>query len=152
MNKAILMGRLARDPEIRTTQGGISVCNFTVACDRRSRDDAGNWKNEADFIPCVAWRQQAEFVNRYFEKGDRILVSGTIRPRSWEDQNGQRRYTTEVIVNEVEFCETRRSTRQGDDRDDYASSGQQGTRMIDSGGSDFLPEVDLDDTSLPFDF
>lgn len=152
MNKAILMGRLARDPEIRTTQGGISVCNFTVACDRRSRDESGSWKNEADFIPCVAWRQQAEFVNRYFEKGDRILVSGAIRPRSWEDQNGQRRYTTEVIVNEVEFCESRRTSRQSDDRDDYASSSQQGARMIDSGSSDFLPEVDLDDTSLPFDF
>ena len=60
MNRAILMGRMARDPEIRTTQGGISVCNFTVACDRRSRAADGTWQNQADFIPCVAWRQQAD--------------------------------------------------------------------------------------------
>lgn len=150
MNKAILMGRLARDPEIRTTQSGISVCNFTVACDRRTRAADGSYQNQADFIPCVAWRQQAEFVNRYFSKGDRILVVGSIQPRSWEDQAGQRRYTTEVIIDEVEFCESRRSDRQGgaDDRqkDTPAST------VVDSGGDDFLAAPDDDDTSLPFNF
>ncbi len=150
MNKAILMGRLARDPEIRTTQSGISVCNFTVACDRRTRAADGSYQNQADFIPCVAWRQQAEFVNRYFSKGDRILVVGSIQPRSWEDQAGQRRYTTEVIIDEVEFCESRRSDRQGDTDDrhkDLPSSA-----VVDSGGDDFLAAPDDDDTSLPFNF
>lgn len=133
MNKAILMGRLARDPEIRSTQSGISVCNFTVACDRRTKDERGDWKNEADFIPCIAWRQQGEFVNRYFSKGDRILVSGRIQPRSWEDKNGEKRYATEVIVEEVEFCESPKSKGNGRD----------------SRQDDFLSD---DDTSLPFDF
>lgn len=68
MNKAILMGRLTRDPEIRTTQSGINVCNFTVACDRRTKGEDGNWNNEADFIPCVAWRQTAEHIARYYKK------------------------------------------------------------------------------------
>lgn len=149
MNKAILMGRLARDPEIRTTQSGISVCNFTVACDRRSRAADGTWQNQADFIPCVAWRQQAEFVNRYFSKGDRILVSGSIQPRSWEDQNGQRRYTTEVIIDEVEFCESRRGDRR--DMPNDVQSDRVSATTVDSGGDAFLPAPD-DDTSLPFDF
>ncbi len=150
MNKAILMGRLVRDPEIRTTQSGISVCNFTVACDRRSRAADGTRQNTADFIPCVAWRQQAEFITKYFYKGDRILLVGTIQPRSWEDQSGQRRYTTEVIVDEVEFCESRRGDRQVDVDEghrDYVAS-----TPIDSGGDDFLATPDDDDTALPFDF
>jgi len=142
------MGRLARDPEIRTTQSGIPVCNFTVACDRRSRAADGSWQNQADFIPCVAWRQQAEFINRYFSKGDRILVSGSIQPRSWEDDKGNRRYTTEVIIDEVEFCESKRGGggRRDDDRSDRVSA-----TTVDSGGDSFLPAPD-DDTSLPFDF
>ena len=114
MNKAILMGRLVRDPEIRTTQSGISVCNFTVACDRRTRATDGTRQNTADFIPCVAWRQQAEFISKYFFKGDRILLVGSIQPRSWDDQAGQKRYTTEVIGDEVECCESPRGDRQVD--------------------------------------
>ena len=150
MNKAILMGRLARDPEIRTTQSGISVCNFTVACDRRSRAADGTYQNQADFIPCVAWRQQAEFINRYFSKGDRILVSGSIQPRSWEDQAGQKRYTTEVIIDEVEFCESRKGDRPSGQ--DEGQKGYVASTKVDSGGDDFLAAPDDDDTSLPFDF
>lgn len=150
MNKAILMGRLARDPEIRTTQSGISVCNFTVACDRRSRAADGTYQNQADFIPCVAWRQQAEFVNRYFAKGDRILVVGSIQPRSWEDQQGQRRYTTEIIVDEVEFCESRKGARSNDQDDRHKDHPE--SSVLDRGGEDFLAAPDDDDTSLPFDF
>lgn len=145
------MGRLARDPEIRTTQSGISVCNFTVACDRRSRAADGSWQNQADFIPCVAWRQQAEFINRYFSKGDRILVSGSIQPRSWEDDKGNRRYTTEVIIDEVEFCESRRGGGGRRDVPDDDRSGRVSTTMVGSGGDGFLPAPD-DDTSLPFEF
>lgn len=151
MNKAILMGRLARDPEIRTTQSGISVCNFTVACDRRTRAQDGTYQNQADFIPCVAWRQQAEFVNRYFTKGDRILVVGSIQPRSWEDQSGQRRYTTEVIIDEVEFCESRRGPGRSGEGDDRHRE-QPESSVVDAGGEDFLAAPDDDDTSLPFDF
>ncbi|HZK29485.1 MAG TPA: single-stranded DNA-binding protein, partial [Clostridia bacterium] len=88
--------------------------------------------------------------NRYFSKGDRILVVGSIQPRSWEDQTGQRRYTTELIVDEVEFCESKRSDRNDGAADvsrDYTKS-----TTVDSGGQDFLAAPDDDDTSLPFDF
>lgn len=139
MNRVILMGRLARDPEIRSTQSGVSVCNFTVACERRIKDHDGNWTSNADFIPCVAWRQQAEFVNRYFSKGDRILVSGSIQPRSWEDDKGNKRYATEIVVQEVEFCE---SKKDGEHSEDGEPVKRQETFVR-------SPE---DDYSLPFDF
>lgn len=132
MNKAILSGRLTKDPDIRTTASGISVCSFTIACNRRVKNSSGEWVDEADFIPCVAWRQLGEHVNRYFNKGDRILVEGEIRPRSYEDKKtGERRYITEVIVSNVEFAQDRAKTKAAQDDEDF---------------------VDIDDTSLPFDF
>lgn len=147
MNKAILMGRLTKDPELRNTQSNISVCSFTLACDRRYKNQDGS--RTADFIPCVAWRQQAEFISRYFHKGDRMLISGTIQPRSWEDQNGQRRYTTEVIVDEVHFCESKRSSGMGaGDRNQYD---HQATTFDDGGSEGYLPDSEEESTALPFD-
>ncbi len=106
MNKVILMGRLTRDPEIRYTAGNnVAVCQFTVAVDRRFKSDN---QPTADFIPVVAWRQTAEFVNKYFSKGSRIAVTGQIQTRSWDDQEGKKHYATEVIADEVEFCESKR--------------------------------------------
>lgn len=107
MNKVILMGRLARDPELRYTSSQIATCSFTVAVDRRFKSQDGT--TQADFINCVAWRQTAEFVSKYFTKGSRILVSGSIQTRTWDDKDGQRRYATEVVVDDVEFCESKRS-------------------------------------------
>ena len=79
MNRAILMGRLTKDPETRSTQNGHSVTNFTIAVDRKYKD--ANGERQTDFIPCVAWRQTADFIYRYFHKGERILVEGSIQPR-----------------------------------------------------------------------
>lgn len=104
MNRVVLVGRLARDPELRTTASGISVCNFTVACDRRY---AQNGERQADFINCIAWRQSGEFVSRYFTKGHRIALEGSIQTRSWDDQNGNKRYATEVVVDHVEFAQSK---------------------------------------------
>lgn len=104
MNKVVLVGRLARDPELRTTPSGVSVCNFTVACDRRY---AQNGERQADFISCIAWRQSGEFVARYFKKGDRIALDGSIQTRSWDDANGNKRYATEVVVEHVEFAQSK---------------------------------------------
>ena len=101
MNKAILVGNLTRDPEMRTTPNGVSVTSFTVAVQRRYKDADGNYP--ADFISCVAWRSTAEFIAKYFTKGSRIGIVGTIQTRSYEDQNGIRRYVTEVVVDEAEF-------------------------------------------------
>lgn len=106
MNKAILIGRLTKDPEIRYTAGNnTAVCQFTVAVDRRFKSEN---QPTADFIPIVAWRQTAEFVSKYFTKGSRIAIVGQIQTRSWDDAEGKKHYVTEVIADEVEFCESKR--------------------------------------------
>ena len=100
MNKAILVGNLTRDPEQRTTQSGISVTSFTVAVQRRFKQDG---QQQADFIPVVCWRGLAENVAKYCVKGSKVGVVGTIQTRNYDDANGVRRYVTEIIADEVEF-------------------------------------------------
>lgn len=104
MNKVILVGRLTADPELRQTQSGVSSCRFTVAVDRRFADK-NTGERQADFITCVAWRQTAEFVSRYFNKGKMICVEGSLRTGSYTDRNHSdvTHYTTEVFVDNVEF-------------------------------------------------
>lgn len=114
LNKAILMGRITRDPELRYTPSNVAVCTFTVAIDRRYVRQGE--ERQADFINVVAWRQQAEFVSKYFTKGRMINVVGSIQTRSWDDQNGTKRYATEVIADEINFC--------GDSRPDNGQGGQ----------------------------
>lgn len=105
MNKVILIGRLTADPELRQTQNGTSFCRFTVAVSRKfANKDTG--EREADFISCQAWRQTAEFINRYFKKGQMIAVEGTLRTGNYQDKNHSdvTHYTTDVLVENVEFC------------------------------------------------
>ena len=107
LNKAILMGRLTRDPELKITPSGVSVCPFTIAVNRPySRDKEA----QADFIDIVAWRQSAEFVNKYFVKGSMIIVDGMIQTRTYEDRNGNKRKAVEVVANHVEFGESRKQS------------------------------------------
>lgn len=101
MNRATIIGRLARDPELRSTGSGASVCNFTVAVTRRYANQEG--EREADFIPVVAWRTLAERCGQYLTQGRQVAVSGAIQVRSYEDTGGQRRYITEIVADEVEF-------------------------------------------------
>ena len=101
MNKVILMGRLARDPELQTTPQGTSVCRFTIAVDRRFSSKDG--QRQADFISCTAWRQQAELICKWFQKGRMISIVGNIQTRSWDAQDGKKQYATDVIVEEVYF-------------------------------------------------
>lgn len=102
MNNVVLIGRLTRDPELRTTASNISVCSFTVAVDRRFKPEG---QPSADFINVIAWRQTAEFVSKYFHKGSKIALTGSIQTRNWEDNDGKKHYATEVIADNVEFCE-----------------------------------------------
>lgn len=104
MNKVILVGRLTKDPEVKNTASQVPFCNFTVAVDRRFKDNNG--QRQADFINCVAWRQTASFIGQYFKKGSRIGLVGSIQTRTYDDQAGQRRYVTEVVVEEAEFVES----------------------------------------------
>lgn len=101
MNKAILIGNLTRDPEVRTTGSGVSVCTFTIAVNRRFANQQG--VREADFINIVAWRQTAELCGRYLAKGRKVAVVGSIQTRSYDAQDGSKRYVTEVVADEVEF-------------------------------------------------
>lgn len=103
MNKVILMGRLTHDPELRTTQSGISSCRFTIAVNRNYKNQNGEY--DADFISCVAWRQTAEFISRYFSKGSMICISGSLRTGSYTDKNHSdvTHYTTDVFVDGAEF-------------------------------------------------
>ena len=101
MNKVVLVGRLTKDPEVKNTTNQVAFCNFSVAVDRKYKDQNG--ERQADFINCVAWRQQAGFISHYFKKGSFIGIVGTLQSRSFDDNNGQKRYVTEVVVDEVEF-------------------------------------------------
>lgn len=149
MNKAILMGRLTADPELRTTQNNISVCSFTLAVDRRFKNQSG--ERETDFIPIVAWRQTAEFVARYFGKGARIALVGSIQPRSWDDDNGVRHYRTEVIADEVYFADSKRQSDDYGNQNNYSNNNRNSSssRSEIPQGEGFMP--DTDETSLPFD-
>lgn len=105
MNKVILVGRPVRDPEIRYTQSGVAVASFTLACDRRYAKQGE--ERQADFISCVAWNKTAEFMRQYVKKGQRIALEGRIETRSYDDQNGNKRYVTEVIAEAVEFAQSK---------------------------------------------
>ena len=115
MNKWCGVGRLTKEPEVKMTQNQTPFCNFTVAVDRRFKD--ANGERQADFINCVAWRQTAEFIQKYFRKGNKIGVCGSIQTRSYQDEDGTKHFITEVLVDEVEFVESASKTEQ-------ASNGQ----------------------------
>jgi single-strand DNA-binding protein len=105
MNKAILIGNLAADPEIKTTTTGIAVANFTVAVNRTYT--SANGEREADFIRCVSFRNQAENIGRYIRKGSKVAVEGRIQTRSYDAQDGSKRYVTEIICDSVQFLDSR---------------------------------------------
>ena len=111
LNSVQLIGRFTRDPELRTTQSGVSTCSFTIAVDRNFVRQGEERK--ADFINCVAWRQTAEFISRYFKKGNLIALEGSIQTRTWDDTEGKRHYVTEVIVDRTHFVESKRDANTG---------------------------------------
>lgn len=115
MNKVVLMGRLTRDPEVRYTQGENSMCiaRYTLAVDRRFSRNNNNDGQNADFIPCVAFGKAGEHAEKYYRKGIKVAVSGRIQTGSYTNRDGVKVYTTEVIVEEQEFAESRNASQQG---------------------------------------
>lgn len=109
LNKVVLCGRMTADPELKQTGSGIAVVSFTLAVNRRyqSRSADGSQAQQADFINVVAWRQTAEFISRYFRKGSALCITGSIQTRSWQDQQGQKRYATEVVADEAMFVDSK---------------------------------------------
>src|ERR1035437_4655667 len=110
MNKVILIGRLVKDPEVKTTQSQVAFCAFTIAVTRIRKNAAG--LHDSDFLSCIAWRQHASFLGQFFFKGMRIAVTGTLQSRSYDDENGKKRYVTEVMVEELEFVDTKKPEQQ----------------------------------------
>jgi single-strand DNA-binding protein len=109
LNKVVLCGRLTADPELKQTASGIAVVSFSLAINRRfqSRSADGTQAQQTDFINVVAWRQTAEFISRYFRKGSALCLTGSIQTRTWQDQQGQKRYATEVVADEAMFVDSK---------------------------------------------
>lgn len=107
LNHIVIMGRMVRDPELRSTQSGTSVCSFTLACDRDFKSKDGGEK-ETDFIDCVAWRSTAEFVSKYFTKGRMIALDGRLQAQNWTDRDGNKRVSTEIVAENAYFADSKR--------------------------------------------
>ena len=144
LNKAILMGRLVADPELRRTPNNNSVTSFTLAVNR-SFVRQGE-QPQTDFIDIVAWGKTAEFVSRYFVKGQQVAVAGRIQTRNWEDRNGNKRKSTEVVAEEVHFAEPKRETQPTYRNDPGPSS----LPFDFNSGVDEFRELSDDDGELPF--
>ena len=147
LNTAIIMGRRTADPELRTTNTGIAVTTFTVAVDRRYQK-AGEEK-QTDFINVVAWRQTAEFVSRYFQKGSMIAVRGSIQTRRYEDNNGNKRTAVEIVADEVSFCGSKAETGTGSRQVMEQPARTQPAASFATGSADDFEEIPVSD-DLPF--
>lgn len=116
LNKIIIMGRLTRDPELRRTQSGTAVTSFTMAVDRDFKSQSG--EKETDFIDVVAWRNTGEFAAKYLAKGRMAAVEGRIQVRDWQDKEGNRRKSVEVVADNVYFADSKRDSKPQESRDD----------------------------------
>ena len=154
LNHIAIMGRLTRDPELRSTQSGVQVASFTVAVDRDFSGQNGGEK-VTDFIDCVAWRQTGQFVATYFHKGSMIVVDGRLQSRKWQDRDGNNRTSWEINAVSCYFGEAKRdSVSQGQSynaapRPNYPSAPSGGINVPPPSGSTFT-ELDDDDGDLPF--
>jgi single-strand DNA-binding protein len=138
LNKIIIMGRLTKDVELRRTNSGTAVASFTIACDR----DFG--EKETDFIECVAWKNTAEFVSKYFSKGRMAVVSGRLQIREWTDKDGNKRKTAEVVADNVYFGDSKKDDNSAPKNDSFANYANPPAHA-----SDFAM-LDGDDVQLPF--
>jgi single-strand DNA-binding protein len=140
-NKVILMGRLTSQPELKQSTSGVSVTSFNIAVDRRYNKGE---EKQTDFITIVAWRATAEFICRYFGKGQAILICGELQTRSWEDKQGNKRNATEVVASEVSFCEAKR-----DSETSSASAPSYASQSNFGGSQPNFEQADID-SDLPF--
>lgn len=161
MNKAILIGRLTRDPELRSTPAGRNVCQFSIAVNRTFTNANGD--READFINCVVWDKQAENLVKYQKKGNQIAVDGRIQTRNYEDKDGKRVYVTEILVNNISFLDSKGTNTSSNDfnslpeppREDSVSSSSNMNNMetvsVDKDPFEaFGDSIEISDNDLPF--
>jgi single-strand DNA-binding protein len=153
MNKVILIGRLTRDPGLKTTSSGTATTTFSIAVDRNFVNQQTG-QREADFINCVAWRKQAENIARYCTKGTQVAVEGRIQVRNYDAQDGTKRYVTEVICDNVTFLGSKSSNNSSFNESNYSepSSDIETTNLNEDPYANMGDEVALTDDDLPFDF
>lgn len=160
MNKVFLIGRLTKDPELRYTSSNIATASFTVAVNRTFTNQNG--EREADFINIVVWRKQAENVKNYLNKGSQVAIDGRIQTRTYDGQDGQRRYVTEVVADNVQFLDTKSSSgnasksysapafNDNTSPYDFASSEPKTTDVSSDPFADFGSSIEISDDELPF--
>ena len=151
LNRIIIMGRLVRDPELRTTQSGASVTSFTLAVDRDFKNKESGEK-ETDFIDVVAWRATAEFVCKYFSKGRMAIAEGRLQVRDWKDKDGNNRRTAEVVAENVYFGDSKRegAANHADTGSDVYGYGTPPSLSDENSGGSGFSEISDDDGDLPF--
>ena len=162
MNKVVLIGRLTRDPELRYTGSNTAVATFSLAVNRNFTNQQG--EREADFINIVVWRKQAENVKNYLSQGSQVAIEGRIQTRSYDDQNGQKRYVTEVVADNVEFLGSKNSSSNSNNMNSSASKNNaeptpydfgdapepKGTDVESNPFADFGANIEISDDELPF--
>ncbi len=150
MNRVILVGRLTADPELKQTPNGVSVCSFSIAVNRAYSSKTG--ERQTDFINIVAWRAQAEFVSKYFSKGNQIGIDGSIQTRNYTDKDGNKRTAFEVVAENISFIESKASAQQSRSTDygnDYSRPQAEPAPVTYSNG-DAADFAEIDDDDLPF--
>ena len=150
LNNVVLMGRLTHAPELKYTQSNIAYCHFSIAVDRQYKSGE---EKQVDFIDCTAWRTTAEFITKYFDKGNMIALVGRLQTRTWQTDDGQKRKATEVVCNQVSFCGSKKDSN----NNNYAPNAPtqvEPVTAVEQGESplnvDAFGELDEDDSDLPF--
>lgn len=156
LNKAMIIGRLGQDPEVRYTQNNTAVATLNVATSERFKDSSGEWRERTEWHRCVAWGRLAEICDKYLKKGSQVYIEGPIQTNQWEDKNGQKRYTTEIKALTMQMLDSKGSSQGGDDSFDRGSGGS-GVSNSSGGGNQSKPNQpvdfsgdDFDDDELPF--
>ncbi len=154
VNKVILLGNVGKDPEIRATGGGTMVANFTLATSDRQKDAQGNWQDRTEWHNLVAFQRTAEIVRDYVKKGTKLYVEGKIQTRSWDDkESGQKRYRTEIIVNDLSLLSGRDDSGGGGGYS-RSSSSSSSTASFDqrpaAGQDDYAQNTEISDDDIPF--
>lgn len=153
-NRAVIVGRLTRDPEVKKTQSGLSVCSFTVACDRnfKKKDDSSN-EPTADFINCVAWRGSADYIGTYGAKGNIVCVDGHIQTRNYDKQDGTKVYVTEILAERLELIRDKSGSNQTSVEDATEKHVQHSMSMpksLENNVDDFSNDLGINPDDLPF--
>jgi len=145
LNKAMIIGNITRDPEVRKTPNGQTVVSFGVATNRRWTDQAGQKQEQAEYHNIVAWRRLAEIVGQYLKKGSKVYIEGRMQTRSWEDQSGTKRYKTEIVAENLIMLDKKGSVEQGSESPTRSSASNEGAQPEPQSGE---PEINVED--IPF--